>query len=293
MGNSTKRRLGDRRDGRRLRTLDPLNALTPYIMKVKSDASNYFSDSIEISGIESYLRNKRQQGYPGIGMLHLIAAAYVRVISQYPGINRFISGQRVYSRRDVEFVMTIKKEMKVAASETTIKVIFDSSDTIFDIFNKLNEEIVKVKKDDDATDVDDVAKAFMKLPRLILKYTVFFLTKLDYFGLLPKVLVNVSPFHGSVVITDLGSIGLPAIYHHLYNFGNIPVFIAIGTKRKAYEPCMDGVVDQRKYIDYKFTVDERICDGFYFSQAFKMFKSVLQQPEKLDVPPNTVVEDID
>lgn len=293
MGIKRKKRFGDRREGRRLRTLDPLNALTPYIMKVKSDASNYFSDSIEISGIESYLRCKRQEGYPGIGILHLIIAAYIRIVSQYPGINRFISGQRIYARENIEFLMMIKREMKAASSETSIKISFDTRDTIFDVFNKLNAEIDKVKKEGDATDTDDVAKAFMRLPRLILKCAVFFFTKLDYFGLLPKTLIKASPFHGSVVATDLGSIGMPAIYHHLYDFGNIPIFIAIGAKRKIFEPGTDGTIEQHKYVDYKFTVDERICDGFYFSQAFRLFKSVLQQPEILDKPPKTVVEDID
>jgi len=287
-----KRKIGGRNDGRRLRTLDPYNELAPYIMKVKSDASNYFSDSIEITEAEKFLRCKRQQGYPGLGMLHLFAAAYIRVISQYPGTNRFISGQRIFARNNIEFVMTIKKEMKAAASETSIKVSFDANDSIFDVFNKINAEIDNVRDEGEATDTDDVAKAFMKLPRLILKFAIFFFTKLDYFGLLPKVLVKASPFHGSVVITDLGSIGLPAIYHHLYDFGNIPVFIALGAKRKAYETGPDGVAELRKYIDYKFTVDERICDGFYFSQAFRLFKSLLRQPEMLEAPPETVVVDI-
>ena len=287
-----KRKIGGRNDGRRLRTLDPYNELAPYIMKVKSDASNYFSDSIEITEAEKFLRCKRQQGYPGLGMLHLFAAAYIRVISQYPGTNRFISGQRIFARNNIEFVMTIKKEMKAAASETSIKVSFDANDSIFDVFNKINAEIDNVRDEGEATDTDDVAKAFMKLPRLILKFAIFFFTKLDYFGLLPKVLVKASPFHGSVVITDLGSIGLPAIYHHLYDFGNIPVFIALGAKRKAYETGPDGVAELRKYIDYKFTVDERICDGFYFSQAFRLLKSLLRQPELLESPPETVVEDI-
>jgi len=288
-----KRRFGDRRDGRYLRSLDPYNSMAPYIMKAKSESSNFFSDSIEIKGIESYLRNKRRQGYHGIGILHLVVASYVRTISQYPGLNRFISGQRIFTRNNIEFIMTVKKEMKTTASETSIKVVLDAHDTAIDVFNKINAEIDKVKNTGDTTDTDDVAKAFMKLPRPILKFAVFFLTKMDYFGKLPRVLVKASPFHGTVVITDLGSIGLPAIYHHLYNFGNIPVFIALGAKRKAYEVRPDGMVERRKYIDYKIVGDERICDGFYFSQAFRLFKSVLKQPEILDEPPATVVEDVD
>ena len=111
-----KRRFGDRRDGRYLRSLDPYNSMAPYIMKVKSESSNFFSDSIEIKGIESYLRNKRRQGYPGIGILHLVVASYVRTISQYPGLNRFISGQRIFARKNIEFIMTVKKEMKTTKS---------------------------------------------------------------------------------------------------------------------------------------------------------------------------------
>jgi len=293
MGEKRKKRLGDRKEGRRLRTLDPYNAMTPYIMKTKSDASNYFSDSIEVTKIEDYLRNKRQQGLSGIGMLHLVIAAYIRVISQYPGLNRFVSGQRVYARNCIEFVMTIKKELKTTAGETSIKAAFNASDSILDVFSRLNTEIGKIRNDGSDTDTDDVARAFMKLPRLILKLAVFLLTILDYFGLIPQSIINASPFHGSVVITDLGSIGLPAIYHHLYDFGNIPIFIALGSKRKAYELVADGKVVQRKYVDYKMVIDERICDGFYFSQVFKLFKNILQNPEILDEPVSAVADDVD
>jgi len=91
----------------------------------------------------------------------------------------------------------------------------------------------------------------------------------------------------------MGSIGLPAIYHHLYNFGNLPVFIAIGAKKKVHELNAEGNVVLKKYIEFKLVVDERICDGFYFSQAFKVFKSLLRNPEALDKPPEKVVEDIE
>ena len=293
MIDSRKRRLGDRKDGRRLRTLDPYIAMTPFIMKTRNDASNQMSDSVEITETERYLREKRQNGYPGLGMLHLIIAAYVRVASQYPAVNRFISGQRLYSRNRLEFVMTVKKEMKKDSPETSIKVTFDLRDTIFDVYDKLNEEINKVKEEGEATNTDNAAKMFMKLPRLILKFTVRFIDLLDYFGLMPGVLIKASPFHGSVIITDLGSIGLPAIYHHLYNFGNLPVFISMGAKRKVAEHGSDGVIIERKYFDYKVVADERICDGFYFSQAFKMFKSLLRKPVELEEPPDIIIEDVE
>ena len=293
MGDRRKRRFGDRSDGRRLRSLDPYNAMIPFIMKVRSESSNYLSDSAEITETERFLRWKRIHGYPGMGLLHLFIAAYVRMASQYPGVNRFVAGQRIFARNSIVFVMTIKKEMKVDAAETSIKVTFDPRDTISDVYHKLNAEISKVKNEGEDTNTDDLARALMKTPRLLLKFVVFLLRTLDYFGKLPKAIINASPFHGTVIITDLGSIGMPALYHHLYDFGNMPVFIALGAKRKSRELRQDGTLVERKYIDYKCVMDERVVDGFYFSQAFRLFKSLLRKPVLLDEPPETVAEDVD
>jgi len=293
MGNKRKRKFGDRREGRRLRKLDPYNAMTPFIMKEKSDASNYFSESIEVSEVERFLRKKRTAGYPGMGMLHLFIATYIRTASQFPAINRFCSGQRIYTRENVEFMMTIKKQLRTDAGETTIKLSFGRDETINDVYEKLNTEINKVRNDGASTNTDNIAAALMKLPRVLLRFTVGFLEFLDYFGMMPKFIIDASPFHGSVIITDLGSIGLPAIYHHLYNFGNLPVFIAIGAKKKIHELDSKGEVALKKYIEFKLVVDERICDGFYFSQAFKVFKSLLKNPEALDKPPEQVIDDIE
>ena len=293
MGNSRKRRFGDRRDGRRIRKLDPFNAITPFLMKEKSEASNYFSEDLEITAIEHFLRNKRVNGYPGMGMLHVFIATYIRTASQYPAINRFCSGQRIYARDNVEFMMAIKKQLRVDAGETTIKLAFDRRATIDDVYHSLNAEINEVRKEGTSTRADRLAAMFMKLPRVILRFTVGLLKFLDYFGILPKFIIETSPFHGSLIITDMGSVGLSAIYHHLYNFGNLPVFIALGAKKKVRELNTLVEVVVKKYIDFKLVVDERICDGFYFSQAFRLFKDLLKNPEALDTPPAQVIEDIE
>jgi len=128
---------------------------------------------------------------------------------------------------------------------------------------------------------------------VFLKFTVWFLKLLDYFGLLPVFLTELSPFHGSLFFTSMGSLGIPPIYHHLYDFGNLPVFGAFGMKRKAYEVLEDGTVVQRKYIDCKFVLDERIVDGYYYATFFKYYKRLIAHPELLDNPPEEIAKDID
>ncbi len=287
-----KRRFGDRKDGRLLRSLDPFYKFSPFIMKMKNDANNSFSDSVEITEVDRFLKQKRAEGYPGMGILHVFLASYIRAISQKPALNRFVAGQRIYARNNIEIVMIVKKTMSVEAGETSIKVVFDPRDTITDIYHKINAEVEKIKNGQD-TDTDDTAKTLMKIPRVILKFLIFILNMLEYFGKLPKSLVQVSPFHGSLFVTDLGSIGIPPVYHHLYNFGTIPLFLAFGAKRRACEIQPDGTIANKKYVDYTLVLDERICDGFYFAQAFKYLKSFIRHPQQLDRPPETVVEDVD
>ena len=293
MEKKSKRRWGDRSDGRRIRSQEPINALMPFIFKTINTSSNSFADAIEITEVEKYLREKRLNGYPGMGYLHLFIAVYIRVASQYPGINRFISGQRLFARNNIEFVMTVKKGLSTEAPETTIKVAFSPENTIFDVYKRVNEEIEKVKNEIESNAALVLARAFLKLPRVILKFVISFLEFLDYFGLMPKTLLEVSPFHGSLFITDLGSIGLPPVFHHLYDFGNMPLFIAFGVKRKVNELGKNGAVAERKYIDYTLVMDERVCDGFYFSQVIRLFRSLIRNPFSLDNPPESIVEDID
>jgi len=287
-----KRRFGDRKDGRLLRSLNPFCRMIPYIMVKKNDACNQFADSIEISAVEPWIREKRQEGYKGLGMLHIFIASYVRTVSHCPGLNRFISGQKIYARNNIEVIMAVKKSLTADGDETTIKIEFEPTDTVFDVYRKLNDKIDELKAEDAGNNTERAAAALMKFPGLLLKFAVWCLNFLDYFGLLPRKLLDASPFHGSMIITDLGSLGIPPIYHHLYNFGNLPLFIAFGAKRRAYELDKNGFPVETKYIDYKVVMDERTVDGFYYASAFKFLKYYLKNPAALEAPPESVKDDI-
>ncbi len=290
--NSYKRRFGDRKEGRRIRSLPALNQIIPYIMVKKNDAHDYFEDSVEISEVDRWLRQKRLEGYKGLGMLHLFIAAYVRTIAHCPGLNRFIAGQKIYSRNNIEVVMTVKRSMTLDGPETSIKAEFEPTDTIFDVYRKMNEKIDEIKANDGDNNTEQAAGALMKIPGVFLKFAVWVLNFMEYFDWLPRGLINASPFHGSMIITDLGSLGIPPIYHHIYNFGNLPVFIAFGAKRRAYELDKSGTPVERKYVDFKVVMDERTIDGFYYAACFKYIKYYLTNPAALELPPKEVKEDI-
>lgn len=287
-----KRRFGDRIDGRLIRTYPAYNKFTPFIMKSRNDATNYFSDSIEVTEIDRWLREKRAEGYKGLGILHLFLAAYIRTVAYRPALNRFVSGQHVFARSYVEVLMTVKRALSDESEETTIKVKFQPSDTIFDVYRKINEKIDEVKASSESNGTDKFAETFSRLPRIVINSVIGFLKLLDYFGWLPQSLLDISPFHGSMIITDLGSLGIPPVHHHIYNFGNLPVFVAFGAKRRTVELDNTGRPVERKYIDYNVSTDERICDGFYLAGSFKYLKYYMRNPRLLEAPPEKVVQDI-
>ena len=286
---------GDRTDGRRVRTLSPMAQITSYFQVERNTCSNLFEESFEISHVERYIRAKRREGYTDFGITHVLLAAYVRGVAKYPQLNRFISGQKVYSRGDdIQYCMVVKKEMTVDSPDTSIKVHLNPRDTALDVYHKLNAAVESVKATQELdSSLDNLIMYFTMIPSVIMKFTVWFLKLLDYFGLLPRFLLELSPFHGSLFFTSMGSLGIPPIYHHLYDFGNLPCFGAFGCKRKALEVQEDGTVVQKKYIDVKFVLDERIVDGFYYATFFKYYKRLMAHPEVLDLPPEEVVKDID
>ena len=290
---SSKRRFGDRKEGRLLRSLDPYTKFMPYIMPTRNDGCNQYEESFEITQVDRRLRALRREGYKCIGMLHFIIASYVRCVSMQPGVNRFVVGRRIFARNNIESVMTVKRSLSVDASETSIKVIFEPTDTIFDVYRKMNEKIEQIKSSDENTSTDDVAQVLCSLPRGILRFVVAVLRMMDYFGWLPQGLLDASPFHGSTIITDLGSLRLAPIYHHIYNFGTLPVFIAFGAKYHKYELNRKGEFCDNKYIDLKCVMDERMCDGHYYSQFLQGLRFIFLHPEIVETPPSKVVEDVD
>ena len=288
-----KRRFGDRKEGRRLRTIDPIFKLMPYIMKKRSDSQNFFTEKLDITEAEKFCRQQIRAGKKNFSILHVIVASYIRVVSQRPAINRFVSGQKIYARNNIEVLMTIKKKMALDGEEASIKVKFEPTDTIYDVYDKFNRAIEENKGEAEANNTEKMANILNRIPNWLIRVFIKLLNFLDYHGWLPKFILELSPFHGSMIITSMGSLGIRPIYHHIYDFGNLPVFVAYGAKQHGVKMDDNGEIKKYRYIEMKVTTDERICDGYYFASAFKMMKKIFENPTVLENPPEEVIEDID
>ncbi|MCR5673856.1 MAG: hypothetical protein K6F87_09115 [Lachnospiraceae bacterium] len=274
-------RLSDRKEGQRVRGLDPFNQFITYIMPTRMEAANLYEESFKINDVDGFLQKLRREGYKGIGLMHFAVAAYVRCLAKYPGLNRFVAGRRIYARNKIEVTMVVKREMTISGEETTIKVRFEPTDTITQIYEKMKVEIDGIKSSPESNNTEKVAAFFCHMPRILFRFAIMLVRVADYLDLIPRSVLAASPFHASVMITNTGSLGIGPVNHHLYNIGTLPVFMAIGSKRTAYEIDRTGKTVRNLYADLKFTIDERIQDGYYFAAFLREYRKVFVKPEML------------
>ncbi len=280
-----------KKEGRRIRKIAPMAAVSPFIMVEKSQASNMIRDVIQTQNIDEYINAKKAAGLTHFNLMHVLVASYCRVVAKRPAVNRFIRGQRIYARNGIEICIVIKKEMSLESPDTCIKIPLSPECTAEDVYYAF-EKAINHYRENPGGSFDAAAKILNYIPGIFLKFVVWLLKALDYIGLLPRFLTKLSPFHGSLFITSMGSLGIPVIYHHLYNFGTLPLFLSFGAKYKKNELQKDGTVKEVPCVDFTMVMDERICDGYYYANVLKQFRIFLRHPERLDTPPEKVIPDI-
>ena len=287
-----KRRFGDRYDGFRVREMDPFFSIIPHIMRTRSDSQVFFEEQIDISGLREFIVENRET-IPHLSTYHLFVAATLRTIVDMPRLNRFVSGRKVYSRSYLRASLSVKKSMDKDGDEAVITPEFLPTDTLADITQKFNDAVMQVKAEADAAknETDIAVYLINLLPGFVKKFFVWLMRSLDSFGMMPKIINRVSPFHSTLFVTNVGSIGIKPVYHHLYDFGTTSIFLAIGKKETKRELQSDGTVKTTPVIGIRFVLDERICDGFYFASAIKRFKRYIKNPALLLEPPEQISED--
>ncbi len=265
-------------DGRRLVSIGPFVKMIPYIMTRRSDAQIFFKQLVYTDTIDTYLRKKREQGYK-INYLHFFISIYVRLIAERPQLNRFVINNKLYARENIYISMAVKRSLHDDAEETTIKFAFTGCENIFEIAQIVEQKISECVTTVSPNNVDKIASLIMSLPGK--KALVTILKCMDKYNLLPRAIIDASPFHTSMFFTYLKSIKLDYIYHHLYDFGTTGVFVALGKIKKIPVVEHDAVVI-RSCCEIGYTLDERICDGLYFSNSLTLVKKYLQDPYLLE-----------
>lgn len=276
-----KRRIGDRRDGAQLRNIDSMHYIMPLMYPNRCDNEAYMKLAIDISDTENYIK-EYNKAHPDsrIAIFDVVIAAALKLVRLRPQMNRFIANQTLYQRNNITAAFTVKKEFRDDGDETLARIVAEDDDTLESISRKVREQIALCKtQNDESTEAMNV---IMKIPG---KHIVGAIARfLDKHGWMPQSVIATDPYQCSVVLTNLGSLGLDIGYHHLMNWGTNSIFVIVGTKKNRPHFDANGNVTMKRELDLAFTIDERISDGFYYARSMKLMKMLVENPALMESP---------
>lgn len=282
-----------RPDGRAIQNLEPMQMIMPYVMKTRTDSMNMYEDTFPCEAMDAYIKTKAEEGI-SLSYMHIIIAAVVRLIAIRPQLNRFVMNGRIYARPKIWVSFVVHPTLRDESVGTTIKLCFEGTETILEIAEKINEAIAREtinRKGEN--DTDKLLRTLMKrIPGPLIKLVINTLLWMDKHNMMPKKIVELSPFHTSFFITNLKSLGINHIYHHVYEFGTTGLFFAMG-KEKTVASVSGNEIVPRKEMGFGLVSDERFCDGLYFALSLRKLRRFMSKPAVLEQPLDKKIEDME
>lgn len=272
---------GRRPDGKAEKKIDPIVRITSMFMPQRCDAQVMLKKEIDYDVMSDYIKEKRAQGIK-ISHMNIIVAAFVKTVCARPEFNRFIMNKKIYRRNEicVSYAM-LKDKVDDTINETTVKLKFDESDNIFTVAEKMNNAIIENRKIETQNFTDKLVNILLHIP-LLPNLAIYMIKFLDKYGLIPKMILDASPFHTSMFITNMASIRMDYVYHHIYNFGTTSMFFSMGKKEQSLSLDKDNNLIKKNVMPLGIVIDERICSGAEYSQGFAIMNKYLKNPYLLE-----------
>ncbi len=286
MSETYKKKFGDRRDGKLCRDVPGLQTIMCYILPHRTDCEVCLTDKLDITEYLKYIeaKNAAHPDYKTT-VFHAFLTAIARMIKERPKMNRFIQGWRMYERYDISLSFVAKRRFADHSDEALMVLKARDEDTLDSISYHIAGEVKEMRKSEHSTGgMDAILDGFAKIPHLLLALALRIIRILDFWGINPKALTEGDPNYTTVLASNLGSIGCPAVYHHLNNYGTNSIMVTLGTIHKEKVLMPDGSEEIRDIVDFTATLDERIADGFYFARSLKLVKNMFLHPEMFDKP---------
>lgn len=291
-GSEKKRRLGDRKDARRIRNdeLDGVHSLFPFIAPKRTESEVYIKQQMDVTDLVEYVKkiNEKDPDHK-MTYFHVFVAAIAKTVFMRPLLNRYIMAKKYYERNNIILSFIAKRKFKDSAEEMLVSLKVDKEQDLTGISSYISGDVKKIREAG-TNSIDGTLKMLQKLPRFINGIFIGIMRMLIYFDLYPSEFQKGDTNYSSVLISNLGSIKCDAPYHHLNNFGTNSVVICIGQIHKQEIITDTGDKQIRDVVNFGITLDERIADGFYFAKSVRLLQFILSNPNLLERPIGEKIE---
>ena len=265
-----------RSDGMVVKNLHPYRRIMQYVMTSRNESIVYFDVSAKADGLLTFLAQEKEKD---VSLIHVLVAAMGQTLEKNPKMNRFVSGRRLYDRKERVITFSAKrKKLDAKAKLAMVQMNMIDGETFEGVAGRINSQLT-VERSGTKTYADKEYDFFGLLPRPVLVCAVKVLRCLDYYNVLPGFFIRDDSLYTSAVITNLGSLKMAPAYHHLYEWGNCPLFLMVGQveERAVVE---NGEIQARKILPMRIAYDERIEDGLTAKRGIDDFVAIIESPRE-------------
>ncbi len=266
---------GRRPDAVPVRNLNRLRRFMPFISPRRNESLVLYETETEVAAAQRFLEEQNRTRPPErrMTLFHLYLRAIAIQIHTRPNLNRFTAGGRLWQRDEVWLTFSAKREIVDGAKIMTVKRRFPADESLDEMMDGVLDELGGRRRGKETSSDKEMKLALDLLPPFAIRIAVWLLQKVNDLGLLPKKMIDDDPLFTSVFVANLGSVGMEAGYHHLWEYGTCPMFAMMGRVK----PRHDGV----QVMHCRYSYDERIEDGLYAGIGLANIKELLENPEKL------------
>ena len=280
------KRIGDRKDAKKVRNLDGLHNVMIDLKPERCDSDVYMNKEIDVTKLIKYVEKyKKEHPDDKITYFHAFAMAFAKTIYNKPLLNRFVANRTFYDRNDVIIAFVAKIAFEEDSEEVMINIKVDKDDNIFTLRDKITKRVAKIrnsKKGEKKENTNNIVDVVGKLPKLIRMIVTGTLKFLDKHGWLPESITKDNLYYSSVILSNLGNFKIGSIYHNIVNFGTSSIIATMGMIHKSKVIDKDGKEKIIDVCDFGVNMDERIADGYYFAKSIKVLEYILDNPELLE-----------
>ena len=268
-------------DGVVIKNIDPIRRMMPFVMPGRNDSAIYHTTQWDIAEARAWIRsyNQNRGSRTPATLFHLVAFACIKMLHARPGVNRFVSGGRIYQRKGVWLSFAAKKRFTDEAPLATVKLSFPADVRFDDCVSAITTAVAGGRSEGESQ-VETEVRLLSWLPTPILHGVIAAVRGLDRWNLLPAMLIDPDPLYTSMFLANLGSIHIDNASHHLYEYGTCSLFGVIGGARKVLVPGRNNQPEVRQVLQTQWTFDERINDGFYCVESLEILRRIMEDPKR-------------
>lgn len=243
------------------------------------DPSVYGTLELSVDKALQYIKNKSELTSERITLTHFFGKAIAEVYKKYPDLNCVLRFGYLHQRKNVDiFFQAVSNQQGEDLSGVTIRNIDQKS--LIEIASEMNHKSQKLKTDGDHDDYS-IKNFFRLVPpfltRFLLNTTAIITYKLNIWS---KLMGAPQDPLGSVMITNVGSLGITHAYAPLVPYSHCPAVIALGAITEK-PVVINKEIKIASIISVGITFDHRLIDGFHAAKMSKMIKEIFDNPEQL------------